>query len=154
MIPAAEHGFVCQFCQCCTIEAQIQGYRVVTMDMKGLVTSYMAHCLINGLIGMWLFNAPKPCDFGAPKNASTVLAESIASGLGCSDVFGKRNTRLSGLACLMFCLEGSPGIPAHVALLYRAYQKHSRTLFPFTENKLLSVLHRCSGARLRRRETH
>jgi hypothetical protein len=47
MIPAAEQGFVCQFCQCSTIEAQIQGYRVFTTDVKGLVTGYMAHCLIN-----------------------------------------------------------------------------------------------------------
>jgi hypothetical protein len=51
MIPAAEQGFVCQFCQCSTIEAQIQGYRVVNTDMEGLVTSYMAHWLINGILG-------------------------------------------------------------------------------------------------------
>jgi hypothetical protein len=53
MIPKTEQGITCQFCKCCIIEALIQGYRVVNTDMKGLVTNYTAHFLINGIIVMW-----------------------------------------------------------------------------------------------------
>jgi hypothetical protein len=56
MIPKGEQGFICQLCQCCRIEALIQGNHVVTADVKGDVTSYMAHCLIN-LSGLGRFVA-------------------------------------------------------------------------------------------------
>ena len=72
------------------------------MDAKHAVPQ-IGFVLRNTLLGNWLFGVSKPCAFGAPRNTSIGLAESIISGFGCSNLLGKRNAHLSSFACLIPC---------------------------------------------------